>query len=157
MDTKEVVFWSCGDGDDSLSHVDQYDAIEDFLDDIPVIEWPIELELFGYAPLKPDIEGLAKSTIDKLIEYIDEELGDPEEYSDTKCSDKMLKNAKKLVESIIEEYDNFVYEVVTKEVIKTEDYIKTNFTIEEELNHYLGKEINDLYKKFPGLKANKNG
>lgn len=128
---RTIVFWSCYGDAENLTDTDPDDAIRDYLDGFlspgcDVLEMlPETVELYGYARMKTDgIELDADSILERVLENLDDEYGDPDDR--TTPTPAMKKAAKAFVAVIRDEYKVWSCEVVNRQVIQVEDWVREN-------------------------------
>jgi hypothetical protein len=122
MKTREVVFWSTQEDDDSLCESDMNQVISDCLDEYDPCEWEETLEVYGFAPVECKIKG--GTSLDSLIEYLGEDYGDP--YEETPVTQAMRDAERVFHEVVLREYKPDTYEVVEKRTINITQWIKDN-------------------------------
>jgi len=122
MEKREIEFWDQDDVE-QLSHSEQDEAIEYILDGLD--ELPETLEICGYARMevKESADNLAERVLEDLIENLDDEYGGEEP---TEISEKMKNKSKEFVQFILDVYESWQCEIVKRETIKVDDWVKEN-------------------------------
>ena len=129
---KDVVFWSCDDGEEQLSCEDPDEAIEEFCDGWlnptmtpeQVLEvLPEEVTIYGFARMKPFL--LENESLDHLLEVLDEEYGDPDGGS-TEPTKAMIEAEKKFHDVVISEYESWACKQVCERTVNTKEWILKN-------------------------------
>jgi len=119
--TEEIpgaLFYACGDPEE-LVHRHPDDAIEAYLDDIE--DFPEMIELYGHAPLVPNVDSLARGALDQLLEVLDDEFGDPSETS--RATPPRLEAARQFVATILKGYSVRMCHAVGSRKIKAADWV----------------------------------
>jgi len=121
---REIVYWD-SDGTERLMHTDQFQAINSILENSDQADG--DLEICGYARMElPATKRMAEDVLDHLFEYCLEEHLDPEgSYSDA-ITDTMKEAAEKFIEAFKAEYVSWACEIVKRETIDVEEWIKEN-------------------------------
>ncbi len=121
---KKIVFWDCHKHQERLYHDNVADAIYAYLDDIRPNELPEKITVYGWVRVEVD-EPDAKYVVERILEDIDEEYGDPD--GDTpEITPKMLEASKELIKVVMSEYECWACEEVTEEEIIVADWMKEN-------------------------------
>ena len=77
-ETGATKYWSCNEDEEELTHTSIGDAVEYYLDDIEPHEWPRVLHVYGWRESTIPESFLAGSTVERALEALDEEFGDPD-------------------------------------------------------------------------------
>ena len=118
-------FWDCDEGRERLIHTEPYEAIEYHLDDmhpVSVEDMPDEIKVYGFAPMKVAIEDWKESVLDGLLERLDENHGNPDDY--TEPTDAMLKAEAVFLSSVLSEYVVWNCELCEEKTIVVRDWIQ---------------------------------
>ena len=105
--TEEPVLWDCDDYErDHLQHEDDDAAIEAYLDGLDPL--PATVEVHGYArdalPSVKQRKAWADSLVEQLIEWIDDEYGDPDGGTEHETEPECLNIALEMVDKALEGY-----------------------------------------------------
>jgi len=123
-DAAKPDFWGVNDPD-QLEYTDKDEAIEAFLDGMASDgDLPDTVEVTAYRKLEIPVESNATSALDSLLEYLDEEYGDPDgDYS--KPTEKMKAAARAFVAAVKEEYEVFQCERIpgTTEIVNVGEWL----------------------------------
>ena len=121
---EKIVFWGQED-DVRLTHTDMDDAIESILDGVGDIkDLPETIEVCGYVHRMPDLKKEAFIVLERMLEGLDETYGDPDGY--TKATDCMIDAAEKFAKAIIDEHKVWACQLVKRETINVQAWIKEN-------------------------------
>ena len=121
--TRTIEYWD-SEGEERLTHTDQYDAIENMLDGIGKL--PETIEICGYARMElPGVESLATDVLERLLEGLDEEYGDLE-GGYVSGTDKMKEAAKVFLTAVLDEYVSWACEIVKRETVDVAAWVKEN-------------------------------
>jgi hypothetical protein len=123
QNNREVVFWSTQEDGDSLCESDMDQVIADHLDEYASSEWGETLEVYGYAPVECRIKD--GTSLDYLIEFLDQDYGDPNGYG-TEITQAMKDAEKMFYDIVLREYKPGTYEVVEKRTINIAQWCKDN-------------------------------
>jgi hypothetical protein len=123
QNNREVVFWSTQEDDDMLCESDMDQVVQDYLDQHTLEDGETELTVYGFASVECRIkEG---TSLDNLMEYLDEDYGDSNGYGTEKT--QAMKDAEKVFhEIVLREYKPGTYEVVEKRTINIDQWCKDN-------------------------------
>ena len=121
----EIDFWGCED-DEVLTHTEMDVAIEEELDARNGIDGlPRTLEICGFVRAdKPTAESLLDNGLEYLLEYLDDNYGNPEEY--TVPTDTMKEAAKVFVQAVLNEYTVWSCSIVKRKTIDVAQWAKDN-------------------------------
>ena len=124
MDRK-IEFWGKED-DERLTYTEMDDAIESIIDGTDDIEdLPETIEVCGFARIEPSMKNGAEVALERLLENLDEEYSDPDgSYTDP--TDKMIEASKEFVATVLDEYKVWACELVSRETINVQKWIKEN-------------------------------
>jgi hypothetical protein len=111
---KERRYWSLGD-DEEMPWSDPHDVVEDHLQAVDVSQFTEEdtLIVYEYAPMEIDLKPLG--VLDALLETLDEEYGNPNEY--TKPSNKMKEAEQVFIKAVLDEYHIWACEQTGENVV----------------------------------------
>ena len=125
-DTRKIEFWSCDLHAEHLIHESIGEAVED--------EWdtrtgrlPEMVEVYGFAYMElPQPEHIASNVLERLLEDLDGEYGNPEEgYWRTKDVDPALKEAAlTFANAVRKHYKPWACERVETRTVRVSDYIE---------------------------------
>uniref|UniRef100_A0A6H1ZXB4 Uncharacterized protein n=1 Tax=viral metagenome TaxID=1070528 RepID=A0A6H1ZXB4_9ZZZZ len=121
MDTYD--FYSCNKDEERLNTNNPDEAIGELLDILPGI-FPDKITLYCYSRIKVE-ESNCNDSLNELIEYLDEEFGDPE-GDPSEITDKMREAEKEFVRVVVSEYTPWACEIVHEEEIDVEEWIRKN-------------------------------
>ncbi len=111
---RAVEYWDCNDSEELLSHTDIGDAVVAWADalDGPL---PESVTVYGFArrPL-PSAEPLAIDILTRVLEELDNDLGDPDATEITRDTQPMREAAFALAAAIRADYEVWQCERVTK-------------------------------------------
>ena len=121
--TRTIEYWDSED-EERLTHTDREEAIESILDDIGKL--PEKIEICGFARMKlPEAESLATDVLERLLEGLDEDYGDPEgDY--TNGTAEMKEAAVKFIATVLDEYVSWACEIVKRETVDVAAWVKKN-------------------------------
>ncbi len=121
--TRTIEYWD-SDDEERLIHTDIDEAIESILDGTDKL--PEKLEICGFARMElPGVEFLATDVLDRLLEGLDEDHGDPD-GSYTSGTDKMKEAAVKFTATVLDEYVSWACEIVKRETVDVAAWVKEN-------------------------------
>lgn len=131
--TYKAVYWG-QPGDEHLIHEHPDEAIEEVLstycsEELDLL--PVEVTVYGFKRMEPDIEACVDVVLDCLLEYLDEELANPA-GDGTKPTDTMKMHARMFVSNILDEYFAWACELNGEQVTVT-----TSKWVEENCPHWL--------------------
>ncbi|MBE3087724.1 MAG: hypothetical protein IMZ71_01200, partial [Chloroflexi bacterium] len=127
---RKIEFWG-GPDEERLTHTEMDCAIEDILDGMAmdvknIKDLPETIEVCGFARTKLSSksgEFWAEFVLEKLLEGLDEEYGDPDgSYSDP--TDGMIKASEAFVAAVIDKYEVWACEAVERETVNVQEWIK---------------------------------
>ena len=121
---REIVYWD-SEGEEYLTHQDQDEAIESILENSDQADG--NLMICGYARMrKPDPEKWAHELLDHAIEYLDcnYDLGSPDDA--TESTKEQMAAALSFAKAILKDYEPWACEIITKQIINVEEWIKEN-------------------------------
>lgn len=109
-DLGRIEFWSAPEYDDLYNSLDE--AVDLFLEPFvdPPRPYPDFIELRGYARMR--VEFVKGDTLDRTIEYLDEEYGDPDGDYDSPVTEKMYAAEAAYHKAIAEDYQPWACEPV---------------------------------------------
>ena len=119
----EIEYWDCEDDAETLYYESKDEAIESYLDNI-VDDFPDEIYVYGYAKIEPKFSVLTGYVLEKTLEWLDEEYGPEDDY--TEPTDTMAEAEDVFIDAILKEYVSRRYQVVHKEVVYVEDWVREN-------------------------------
>ena len=122
---KDIIYWDCEESE-ILTHTDIDEAVEYFLENIEIKDWPEITEVSGYAKLKiseSEKARYAERILENLLEDLDEEYGG-EDY--TEPSDKMKEAAKRFMDEFVNEYQVWRCWPEVTEKVNTMEWVKKN-------------------------------
>ena len=120
-DGREIECWDL-EGEERLHYTDKDEAIEYILDNWDEPKLPESIEICGYIrmSLNEHPGGWAQWILELVLERLDEEYGDPDEYS--KPTEEMTKVAKRFMEIVCDEYTVWAYEIVTRKTVNVREW-----------------------------------
>jgi len=122
---RKIVLWGKAD-DERLTHTEMDDAIESMLDGMDDdIDLPETIEVCGFAHTEPNIKKEAAGILERFIEGLDENYGDPD-GSYTETTDRMKESAEEFVTAVLEEYQVWACDIVKRETVNVQEWIKDN-------------------------------
>jgi hypothetical protein len=131
MSDREPVFWDCSDGSE-LSHTDEDDAIEAYLDAMldskmtpaeVLATLPEMVTVYGFAHDElVGCEAWAEIALESLIECIDDEYGNPDKM--TQATKGMLDAARAFVTAVVADYAPWRCSKVAEKTIEVEPWIR---------------------------------
>lgn len=122
---KKTVFWGSAD-DERLTHTELDDAIESMLDGMDDInDLPATIEVCGFARMAPNAKHEAAGVLERLIEILDEEYGDPD-GGYAVATDSMKVAAEEFVTTVLDEYTVWACELVQRQTVNCRLWIKEN-------------------------------
>jgi hypothetical protein len=122
MSKLEIVFWAVGHCE-NLSETDMDDAIQYHLEQFEMDCLPETIEVYGFARMTVGAHG--SCPLDHVLEYLDEEYGDPDGgWSDP--TEAMKKAEAEFLEVIEREYVPWSCEQVATETVNAMDWIREN-------------------------------
>ena len=104
-----------------LSCTSQYAAVQEWYDDLPDVDGvPEEVTVWRFTRVKADTRLLALNALDRLLERLDEDYGDPEgDY--TESDDAMKKAAAEFGEKVVAQYKVWMCERDGSEVVSVKE------------------------------------
>jgi len=121
---RKIEFWG-REEDEHLTHTEMDPAIEEILDGMDNINaLPETIEVCGYAHTEPSSKGINEHVLEHLLEWLDEEYGDSDKYSDP--TDGMKEAADTFVAAVLAEYTVWACDLVKKETVNVQEWIKEN-------------------------------
>ena len=124
---REIVFWSIGDYE-RLMHESIEEAIEDMLGcfALPDGKWsdnlPETVEVKGYARMQPSLQ--EGCSLDHLMEWLDDEYGDPDRIGGTMPTEAMLVAERAFHAIVLAEYESFMCEDIEKQTVNVREWIE---------------------------------
>lgn len=131
MDTDEIIYWDCRQSE-RFENEDPDEEIEEWLDDAWMPEFktmtreqvldalPKTIELIGYKRMMPAVAEY-RNVLDDLLESIDEQYGDPDEY--THPTDAMKELERIFIEGVLKLYNSWPCEEAAKRTVVVADWI----------------------------------
>lgn len=119
-DQPAVRFWTVGERE-RLTHTERAEAVFDYATEHNLSS-NAEVELFGWAPVKPDCAGLASMLAESLLETFAEEYSDPWWNTD-KATDEDMAIMKEAVQKILAGRHVWMCEVVHRERVRIGDVL----------------------------------
>ena len=131
--TRTIKYWDLEDVE-RLTYIDKDEAIMNILDGTDKL--PDKIEICGYVRMVPNIELLSANILERLLEDVDDEYGDPDE-SYTKVTDAMKEAAKEFLTTVLDEYTVWACEIVKRETVDVMPWVKENCPewLEKEKSH----------------------
>ena len=97
--------------------IDYFDSVD--IDDVKEYDFPLEIHIF--VPMKFTVS--AARILEKALEELDENYGNPEAYDYTRATENMEKAAKELVEVIEKEYQPWQCEQTGEKIKYSRDEV----------------------------------
>ena len=119
---KEIICWGQAD-EERLTHTAMDDAIESILDGIG--DLPETIEVCGYARREPDARVDVNNVLERILEGLDEEYGDPDGDATEPTAD-MISAEKDFIATVLDDYISWACELVKTEKINVNTWIKEN-------------------------------
>ena len=113
-----------GPGDMQLRYTDPDKYIEDYLIDLEGVQETIEVA--RYRPMTPSIGNLPSRVLDTLLEYLDQEYGDPEGDAPDE-TEKMRELAEVFVRGVLMEYEPWACELIDIEIVNVAEWVRKNY------------------------------
>jgi len=124
MDNSIACFWHHDKDAERLVSESVDEAVERFLDDLPPEMWPETLKVYGFAPAElPGTDSLIGfgGPLEGLLESLDEEYGDPEDYH---CRTNKMEEAERVfVDTVLSEYQVWTHEPVCSQEIHVRTWV----------------------------------
>ena len=120
--TRTIAYWD-SEGEERLTYTDKDEAIMGILDGLDKL--PEKIEICGYARMIPNVELLAHLALERLLENLDEEYGDPE-GGYVSGTDKMKEAAKVFLTAVLDEYVIWACILVKRETVDVPAWVKEN-------------------------------
>lgn len=118
---REAQFWSCREDDEYLSHETIEEAVEAWADDLHPGPLPETVTVYGFARMElPTTERLASEALARLLEWMDEEYGDP--HGATEPTPTMEAAAFAFAQTFRAEYVPWACEQVERRTVRVADY-----------------------------------
>lgn len=127
MNEREPKFWTCLEDPERLYHTDIGEAVVEYCEDIHPDQPPETVKVYGYAPVpKPDPERWARGYhVERLLEDLDEEHGDPDTYTEPTEAMKAAEVA--FVRAVLAEYKVWTCEIVATETVRVLDHVDADW------------------------------
>ncbi len=130
MSDRDVIFWSCEDGCESLRHTDPDEAVQDYLEGINPEYTPRALTLYGYARMPVSLD--AEDVLGRVLEMLDDEYGGPDGDS-TGPTPTMSGAAQRFVDVVRGEYKPWGCEIIEEREIIVAEWAKANgYAVDDE-------------------------
>ncbi len=120
--TRAIIYWDSEDTE-HLTHTDRDEAIEGILDGTGKL--PEKIEICGYARMVPNAESAATRILERLLEDLDMDYGDPA-GSNTDATSAMKEAAKEFVTAVLDEYSIWACDLVKRETVDVMPWVKGN-------------------------------
>ncbi len=132
--TREIVFWTCDDDGEYLTHSDRNDAIEELLDAnlapgmtaAQVLEeLPETIDVYGYARMKVETRAtVPEDLVRAVLDDLDETYSGPDGSLTEEPTAAMLDAARALIAAVVAEYKPWACERVTTEHVDVNAWIR---------------------------------
>jgi hypothetical protein len=119
---EKIEFWDCSDQTEILMWDNLNEAVEMHLDDRPRDEWPEMLTVYGYAREIPEWSRWPARVLERLLESLDDDYGNPEDA--TAETDGMKLAAEEFIRKVAAEYQVWSCKRVATEEINVMDWVK---------------------------------
>jgi len=116
---------------------EEFDAIACYLDDQDIL--PLKLKIYGFDKVRIDKKNVNIDILSPILESLDEEYGDPSNFSEP--TPRMLEAVEELKKVILEEYEPWLCEQVSEKEIDVKQWIKENGRMEWYKNSKFEDEI----------------
>lgn len=113
--TKDDIFYSIDPTEKLQDNPDS--AIEEFIDDVccgasddfdvwsKEIDWPIKIDVYRRIQLTDNcVKRIAERTVERILEDLDDEFGEPGSSDSTAPTDKIIRAAEDFAQAIVEDY-----------------------------------------------------
>ena len=119
----EPDYWSTNDADEFLTHGSIGDAVYEWWDlQNPFEDSPQEVTVYGYKRMEPPSEEkLGAEMLEWVLEYLDCELGNPDEMTET--TERMKEAARVFAREVLADYRVWACEIVETKRVKVSDYL----------------------------------
>jgi len=123
---RKIEVWGKED-DEQLTHTEMDDAIESELEGMedPL---PETIDVCGFARSMPNAKRLAGDVLERLLENLDAEYGNPDgymEYTD-QYLESMKAAAEEFVAAVLDKYTVWACDFVKREKVNVQEWIKAN-------------------------------
>lgn len=122
--TQTPTFWGF-DNDEHLSCTDRDEAIDEYLDNCYPGPYPETLEVIGFVRRKADPDTWRLGVLDRLLENLDEEYGDPD-GGPTDPTPAMKEAEQTFVSAVLAEYEVWQCERCCEETVDVREWIAAN-------------------------------
>lgn len=119
--TRRVVYWTCDEEAERLTATTVEQAVRKWAVD-HVGPLPETVTVYGHAPVVPNPLRYEGTLLDALIEWLDDEYGDPD-GSPTQPTDDMHAAERAFIEAVLAEYQPCTCEVVEERTVRVRDYV----------------------------------
>ena len=119
----EIEYWDCDEYAEMLYCESMNEAIESYLDS-NITPLKGTLTVYGFVPSNPTKLKLEGDILGTVLEWLDEEYGPEDDY--TEPTDTMAEAEDVFIDAILKEYVSRRYQVVHKEVVYVEDWVREN-------------------------------
>lgn len=118
---REPKFWTCDDAVEELSCDTIGEAVEEWAWHIRPARLPEAIEVYGFAPkAPPTLEDVRGDSLDRLLEWLDDEHGDPDDGTTPTPAMRAAEEA--FHAAVLAEYTVWRCERVTTRTVKVADY-----------------------------------
>lgn len=133
-----VKFWTTDDSDEILSHTEIGEAVERWADDIHPDPIPETVTVYGFAPMEVfPAEQIADYVLDNILDYLDEDLGNPDESTEREAS--MKAAALEFATKLRALYTPRMCKVIVTREVRTADYLPAEwFAVSTPVSHETG-------------------
>lgn len=122
-DERKIAYWECDTEKEILSHQHEDEAIEDYLEDLEAKDYPLELEVHGYARMIINKEKFKASVLETAYDFISEQYDGEDGHE--QC-EKIEKAAAQFVETYLENYHTWACEPITKKTLNVAEWVQKN-------------------------------
>lgn len=117
-----AIFWTCRDSERlTCESVDE--AVEEYLDAVPMYEWPETLTVRGFEPQAATYDG--DTVLERMLEHLDEEYGDPD-GDPTEPTEEMKAAADAFVTVVLAGYRSWACEECETVDVNVREWVKEN-------------------------------
>jgi len=123
---RKIEVWGKED-DEQLTHTEMDDAVESILEDMEgdIKDLPETIEVCGFAHVVVNVKKEAEGILERLLEGLYEDYGNPDGDS-TDITDTMKEASETFVAAVLEEYTVWACEIIKRETINVQEWIKAN-------------------------------
>jgi len=117
----EIVYWDCNKHAERLYYETKDEAIEAYLDDVRIEEFPEKLIVYGWAHMEPSLRD--GDTLEGVLDSLDETFGDPD-GGPSDITPRMKEAEKEFHRIVLEEYTPWMCERVCEEEVDVKEWVR---------------------------------